>query len=231
MASSGDNSGCLTAILKAIGIKPYTREDWTITRMEEDVEELPYRVKDDFLSPAELSFYHVLKSIVGDHLTVLSKVRMIDIFYIARPNENYSYRGRISQKHVDFLLCQPKTMKLIAGIELDDSSHQRQDRIERDEFVNRVFEVADLPLIRIPAQRTYNTQELTSILKTKLSSSTKTSNNDVSEDKYTEENPPFCPKCGERMLVRVAKKGNQKGKKFFGCPNFPKCKSLIKITT
>lgn len=224
-----DNSGCLTAILQTLGLKPYTRKDWTITRMEEDAEELPYRVKDNFLTPAELSFYHVLNSIVGSHLTVLSKVRLIDLFYVARPNENYSYRGKIAQKHVDFVLCQPKTMTPIAGIELDDSSHQREDRQERDEFVNKVFEAAELPLVRISAQRTYNTHEISALLKSALSKRGEGTVQQSNEQNYSKGNPPLCPKCGVPMVLRTVKKGQHKGKQFFGCPNFPNCRSMKKL--
>lgn len=40
------------------------------------------------------------------------------------------------------LLCEPKTMKPLLGIELDDASHIRTNHQARDEFVNRVFAAA-----------------------------------------------------------------------------------------
>jgi hypothetical protein len=40
-------------------------------------------------------------------------------------------------------------MKPVCGIELDDSSHARQDRVIRDDFVNQVFKNAGLPLNNI----------------------------------------------------------------------------------
>ena len=214
---ASNNSGCLTAFLKAFGLTPDSRKDWTITKMEDDVEELPYRVRDDFLSPAELSFYHVLKSIVGDHLTVLTKVRMIDLFYVVRPNENYSYRGKISQKHIDFLLCRPKTMQPIAGIELDDASHLRQDRIERDEFVDKVFEKANLPLLRFPTQRTYHTQEISAILKQALSNRNSRTGSIANEHIPTKDTQPDCPKCGVKMVLRKSSTGEHK-KQAIRCP-------------
>ena len=73
----------------------------------------------DFLSPAELSFYHVLVDYVGGRWVVLSKVRLADICFVKQPNENKSYFGRISQKYIDFLLCHPKMMRPVVGIELD----------------------------------------------------------------------------------------------------------------
>ncbi len=38
---------------------------------------------------------------------------------------------------------------------------------------------------------------------------------------------PSCPKCGEPMRQRSARKGPRAGKKFWGCPNFPECDGLL----
>lgn len=40
-------------------------------------------------------------------------------------------------------------------IELDDKSHQRRDRQQRDAFVNEALSVAGIPLARIPAASEY----------------------------------------------------------------------------
>lgn len=142
MAVTKEKQGCLSLIF------PFLRK-------KDLPEELPYRTRDDFLSPAELSFYKVLSAALGARFTLQSKVRLADVFFVARPNENISYFNRIAQRHVDFLICDPATMKPLVGIELDDSSHQRERRQERDEFVDRVFESASLPLVRFPVQRAY----------------------------------------------------------------------------
>ena len=34
----------------------------------------------------------------------------------------------------------------------------------------------------------------------------------------------ICPKCGSKLVVRMAKKGSNAGKSFYGCSAFPKCK-------
>ena len=41
--------------------------------------------------------------------------------------------------------------------------------------------------------------------------------------------PPNCPKCGEAMILRTAKKGTHTGQKFWGCSQFPKCRGTISI--
>jgi restriction system protein len=37
-----------------------------------------------------------------------------------------------------------------------------------------------------------------------------------------------CPKCGSDMVLRTAKKGKYAGQKFWGCSDFPLCRSIIK---
>jgi len=39
----------------------------------------------------------------------------------------------------------------------------------------------------------------------------------------------LCPKCGAPMVLRTATKGDNKGKQFYGCSNFPKCREIINI--
>jgi len=172
------NKGCLGSIFNLLGMQAKTRPTVRTSGIQSqtgpttqnisadnDIDEvlpvsMPYRVRDNFLSPTELSFYHVLRGVVGDRAVVCPEMNLSSIFFVAKPNENQSFRARISQKSIDFLLCEPKTMKPVVGIELDDTSHARPDRQTRDEFVNKVFEAAELPLLRIPAQRAYTTNDL-----------------------------------------------------------------------
>jgi len=40
---------------------------------------------------------------------------------------------------------------------------------------------------------------------------------------------PVCPECKGRMVLRIAQSGPEAGSKFWGCPNYPKCRATIKI--
>ena len=143
------NPGCLGLFLSLFSLaKPAT----AIT--------FPYGLRDHFLSPAELSFHHVLRTIVRDSETLLTKVNLNDLFFVRRPHKNKGAHNKINRKHVDFVLCDTKSMQPLIAIELDDRSHNRPDRQKRDEFVDGVFEAADLPLLHIKAARSYNPKEL-----------------------------------------------------------------------
>ena len=189
----------------------------------------PYRIRDDFLSPAELSFYLVLKSAVSEWAIISTKVSLGDLFY-ARSNDPSEYRtatNKIDRKHVDFLLCDPKTVKPLLGIELDDKSHRRADRQERDEFVGRVFESAGLPLARVPVKQTYSVQQLNSFLQKCVGSNS--IHTEPIEAPQTSTGVTLCPKCGSPMVLRSAKNGANAGEKFWGCPNYPKCRGVLKF--
>ena len=38
-----------------------------------------------------------------------------------------------------------------------------------------------------------------------------------------------CPKCGQEMLKRVARKGQHAGKTFWGCSGYPNCKTVLPL--
>lgn len=128
---------------------------------------LPYKKKDYILTKAERSFYEVLKlSSRSLGVELFTKVRLADLFYIPSNTSNrIAYLNKITSKHVDFVLCDTVNLRPLLAIELDDSSHNQQSRVKRDEFVEKVFKNAGLPLLRIPARNSYNLQEVSTMLK------------------------------------------------------------------
>ena len=212
-ASTKEKSGCLSIFFPSLN----RSQNVSVSKP------LPYRLRDDFLSPAEFSFYKVLSSVGGARLTIQSKVRLADVFFVARPNENVAFFNRIAQKHLDFLVCDSVTMKPLLGVELDDSSHKRDDRQERDEFVESVCKVAGLPLLRLAVQREYNTREIAAQIAPFVKDKVGVSSAPESEVSKLVSAVPLCPKCGIPMVVRTVAQGEHKGKQFYGCQNYPRC--------
>ena len=216
-ANTNEKPGCLSIFFPFLKKKSVSKS-------------LPYRLRDDFLSPAEFSFYKVLSSLVGTRLTIQSKVRLADVFFVARPNENVAYFNRIAQKHLDFLVCDSITMKPLFGVELDDSSHKRNDRQERDEFVESVCKVAGLPLLRLPVQREYNSREIAAQIAPFVSDKISVSAPPQPEVNKQVSSVPVCPKCGIPMVLRTVAQGEHKGKQFYGCQNYPRCREMKPVT-
>jgi hypothetical protein len=239
--TSQDNFSLLRTILQTLGLPKEAVDDIVerITEWLSDKDdgksseriEYPYLVRDDFLSPAELSFYLVLKSFVSEFALVCPKVSLGDLFY-AKSSDNSKHRiytNKIDRKHVDFLLCDPKTVCPILGIELDDKSHQRPDRQERDAFVEKVFLAAKLPLLRVPVKHTYSVTELSLLLRPYLSKKEIPASSPMPI--HTTSTTPQCPKCESQMILRTAKSGANQGEKFWGCSNFPQCRGILKFSS
>lgn len=119
-----------------------------------------YHLKESLLTKNEMEFYETLKKVIKEDLIIFSMVRLADIFSIDKGKEYQSALNRINSRHVDFLLCHKDTLKPVVAIELDDKSHERSDRIKRDEFVNQLFESAGLPLLRYPSKSRYTPNDV-----------------------------------------------------------------------
>ena len=123
---------------------------------------LPYRPVPSLLTLAEGVFYRALLSAVaGMPVVVLAKVRLADLVEIPRGTESHqSHRARVQSKHVDFVLCELQTLRPLLVIELDDSSHHRRDRMERDAFVDAVMRTIGLPIWHVPCAGKYSVPDL-----------------------------------------------------------------------
>ncbi len=119
---------------------------------------LPYRRKSYLLSIAEKSFYAILKQIADNNNWAISpKVRLEDLLWIPSGTENrFGLRNRIKSRHIDFVLCDKEAMSPLLAIELDDASHEREDRVERDRNVDRILQDAGLPILHIKVQSFYD---------------------------------------------------------------------------
>lgn len=100
----------------------------------------------------EKDAYNKLKPIAEElGYTVFAKVRLLDLLEPIRGNQKYkTYFYKVQAKHVDFVLCDSK---LIAQyiIELDDSSHDKKSRQERDQFVDEVVKSVGYKIVHTRA--------------------------------------------------------------------------------
>lgn len=135
---------------------------------------LSYSAVSRFLSPAELSFYHILKQAFSPDYEIFGKVRIADVI---QPGNKLNYRlrrialNKVAQKHFDYLICDPKTLSIVAVIELDDKSHDNEKTIRRDDFVNEVCKSAGIKLIRFKAKPGYQIQHVRDVVNTAIGSS------------------------------------------------------------
>ena len=206
-------------------------------------ESFPYVLGDGLFSPAERSFLGVLDQAVGNDFRVFGKVRVADVVAVAKGTPKSLWQrafNRISAKHFDYLLCNRSDLKPICAIELNDQSHAQDNRKGRDKFLEDVCAAAKLPLIFIPAQRSYTLSEvgqaIAGVIGRNGAVPAAVSLETVEQSPVSSTAPevfsnaaadPVCPRCSGPMVRRVAKSGENAGKEFWGCTKFPACRGVV----
>ncbi len=118
---------------------------------EKKVIPLPYRAKKYFFTKTEQEFVRILnESLDSQRYTIFPKVRLADIVEVTATGQEYQAAlNRIKSKHVDFLVWDMVESKVALVIELDGKSHNSEKMIERDDFVNKLYEQVGIKLVRV----------------------------------------------------------------------------------
>jgi very-short-patch-repair endonuclease len=120
-----------------------------------------YKQKNFFMSRAEHECYDALVVAVGERYHIFPQVHLPSIVDSKVVGQNWKGAFRhISQKSVDFVLCDKAYISPKLAIELDDRTHERRDRMNRDHEVERVLKNAGLPLLRLENHGRFNPSEL-----------------------------------------------------------------------
>lgn len=81
-------------------------------------------------------------------LIICPKVRLLDLLEPRKDTQNYkTLFYKIQAKHVDFVICD-QNLYVKAILELDDNSHNKKDREERDNFVDTILQDVGYKVIR-----------------------------------------------------------------------------------
>jgi very-short-patch-repair endonuclease len=129
----------------------------------------PYARIPHLLTAAEGDFFAVLQAAAPTDILIFAQVRLANLVQVKQSaRRDKSHWWRIQAKCVDFVLCEPRTFIPRLVIELDDRSHDRADRQERDTFVDSVLAAAAIPILHIRWQRHYDVSALAAQIAGKL---------------------------------------------------------------
>ena len=109
-----------------------------------------YSKKQYLLRKDETDFLKLLEQILSNRYYIFPQVHISSI--VEHKIKGQSFKGALShidRKSIDYLVCDKQYISPILGIELDGSSHDREDKIERDIEVERIFKDINFPLLRI----------------------------------------------------------------------------------
>lgn len=122
-----------------------------------------YLKKEYLLTKTEVQFFRLLEQIVKDQYYLFPQIHLASLLQVKSDERNrIGYFNRIIRKSVDFVICDKEYLKPLLAIELDDESHYRSDRQERDQFVNQALNSVGLKSLRIRVASSYNFEELKS---------------------------------------------------------------------
>ncbi len=187
---------------------------------------LPYRLKEPFLTTTELALFRVLTEMMGNRYVICPKVSLNDVFYIVRPNENVHFFNKFFRKHVDFLLCDPKTLAPAFGVEIVRAVSKNDTR-DYDKFMDELFTNAGLPLVHITAGEKYDPAEVVNLFQLAVM---KIGGTGALRVKRETDSVPHCPVCGKMMVLRIQRDGLRSGgKTYYGCMDSPRCNGVVSI--
>jgi len=102
------------------------------------------------LSQAEQVLYFRLIQALPEHI-ILAQVQLSRLLGVKKGNNYQAWFNRINRMSVDFVVCN-KDSSIVAVIELDDATHQREDRQAADAKKDKVLASAGVRLVRWQAK-------------------------------------------------------------------------------
>ena len=129
--------------------------------------ELPYRKQKRLMTKSETDFFRALLHAYGNEYLIFTQININNLLDVVSYDDNrfyWEWRSKIDRKSVDFVLCDPVDSSIILSIELDDKTHERKYRKQRDKFVDQAFEAAGAKLLRIKASNKYNPEAIRLII-------------------------------------------------------------------
>lgn len=114
-----------------------------------------------------LSVYEKKPFLFDSHSELVLYKTLVELFneqYLIFPQINYNhliqpkkttwqkariYRSRIDRKSADFVLCDKERVIPLLVIELDGPHHNNKDKKKRDEFIDQITEVINLPILHL----------------------------------------------------------------------------------
>ncbi|MDY0097532.1 MAG: DUF2726 domain-containing protein [Candidatus Dojkabacteria bacterium] len=109
-----------------------------------------YERKEHLITKSEKEFLVTLESITKNIFYIFPQIHLPSLINHKIPGQNWKGAlSHIDRKSVDYVICDKTNLKPLLVIELDDSSHQAEDRVKRDTEVERILNEAGVPLLRI----------------------------------------------------------------------------------
>jgi very-short-patch-repair endonuclease len=104
-----------------------------------------------FDAVSEFNLFKVLVELMGDKYYVFPQVNYSHLVEVKEMDWKLmrKYRSSIDKKSADFVICDKERVVPQLVIELDGFSHSYKKTQVRDEFINDLMKVTDLPILHL----------------------------------------------------------------------------------
>lgn len=120
-----------------------------------------YQGKTHIMTKREEKFFLLLCDIFRDKCYIIPQVHLSAL--LEHRIRGQSWKGAFSHingKSVDYVLLRSRDLSVLCTVELDDSTHDKAERMERDREVGWMLGLADIPLVRLRTPEDMSKQEI-----------------------------------------------------------------------
>ena len=133
---------------------------------------LKVAVRPNLLSDPDSHLFHALVSAMAADAFVMPKARLSDFLYLDGASKQLDHAIKMDRKWVDFLLCDPFSMRPLAVIERVDSDAEDAPVTtpRRDPFIAEALHQAGIVLLKVKPRRSYPIHQLRKLILSKVPS-------------------------------------------------------------
>ena len=109
----------------------------------------PFYAKKPLTQPEQTLYFRLVQAL-PDHI-ILAQVQLSQLLGVKKGNGYQAWSNRINRMSADFVVCN-KDSSIVAVIELDDATHQREDRQTADAKKDKALGSAGIRVVRWQAK-------------------------------------------------------------------------------
>ncbi len=126
-----------------------------LSRKNASPQQSVYSRKREFVSRSELEFLHTLRTMLGNRYAVCVQVPLVSVI----EKRAAAFRNELFRV-IDYMIVDSVSYEPLLLIELNDASHNRADRAERDRKVAEICAAANMPLVTFTLAESKNPIEV-----------------------------------------------------------------------
>lgn len=146
------------------------------SRFVEQGNPFPFQKRGPVFTQVERGFLSLLEQAVDKEYKVLSRVKLADVLDFKKNTSSKTRRNallKMSHKYLDFVLCDPSDMTIVAVIDLVNPHSKQGHKASHDWYVSGALEAVGLPYLRMKIKQGYSVGDIQQCLINRLGANIK----------------------------------------------------------